>query len=195
MCSVVLCQIFPLKWYLGLETPPPSFLSSISPPFFYTTASDKMVYAFIRKYIMMCCTSFCDADSTDDYSINTWCNQLLAKQWQAKAASGVPFFSVSLERELSSWTIGLSGTGCATQVVECWFPPIINTAHPCHISYEFQPIVVIISISASTFPTLTNAIYLGLAPHSGVALAVLDSSPVFSYYKMLQTYILICFLP
>lgn len=40
--------------------------------------------------------------------------------------------------------------------------------------------MVIISIVASTFPILTNGIYLGLAPsHSGVALAVLDTSPAF----------------
>lgn len=32
MCSVVLRQIFPMKWFLGLETPPPSFPPSTPPP-------------------------------------------------------------------------------------------------------------------------------------------------------------------
>lgn len=60
-----------------------------------------------------------------------------------------------------------------------------------HCAYYF----IIISIFASTFPTLTNGVSLGLAPHSGVSLAVLESSPVFWNNKMLQTHILICSLP
>lgn len=49
---------------------------------------------------------------------------------------------------------------------------------PYCASDEFQPLVVTISIVASTFPILTNGIYLGLASsHSGVALAVLNTSP------------------
>ena len=67
---------------------------------------------------------------------------------------------------------------------------------PYCVSDEFQSGVVTISIVASTFPILTNGIYLGLAPSdSGVILAVLDASPAFWCNEMLQTHVLICVLP